>query len=518
MNGDIEISPCSVPEFVDEVVYADDQFQVRKIWRWNVNSIYEDEETGILRVRFRDCGGSTFASVDGRRLTDLTFDDLDGFQEGLACVAIDGCGYGYVNQEMEFVIPMKYNRGGGFNKGRARVELNGQSFFIDKTGKELASDERVMQRNYQKVGYFSEGICPVSMLELDYGDLKYFSDNNGVAGIWGFINENGDEIVKPQYIYAYGYNDGIAIVAKGEWIRDPDTGRYCAEKEIWGGIDANGAEVIPFIFDEIKFFGWCTEYYIAHYGGWKDGAWGVIDRSGNWAAEPVFADIGYEYRDGLFAFYGSCSRDKELMGIYDVRRKRTLFEPQFLDVSFLEDGDIEVEVYDEKIGREVEKIIDQNGIERFKSEYSYIYTVKAPYEVMIRSDGSEKRGFIDKDGTVVVPCVYDAVWGGLDLKHRRFIFAENGKQGIKNFDGEIIIPAEYLEIHGKDNPFLTVRVGTKNRYKEGMITASGITVIDAEYERVFWCKDRKHFFGCADGKCEMYLLEEKQGCRNEREK
>lgn len=516
LSEDLENIPCSIPELVNEIVYEDDEFRVRKIWSWNVKSLYEDEETGLLKVLIKggafNCRGeSTFASVDGRRLTNLTFSILDNFREGLSCVAIDGHGYGYVNKDMEFVIPMKYDRAEGFNRGRARVELNGHFFSIDKTGVELASDCCVMKRNYQEFGHFLEGMCRVSVLKLDYDDLEYFSDDNGVAGIWGFINENGDEIVKPQYIYAYDYDDGVAIVAKGEWIINQDTGRYYAEEEVWGGINSNGAEVIPCIYDGIKFYSGCSDYYIAHFGGWEDGAWGVIDRSGSWAAEPVFDDISYEYRDGLFAFYRSNSCDDEsLMGIYDLRQKRVLFEPQFLDVSFLADGDILVEVYDQRLGRKVEKIINRNGTERFESEYSSIYTWETPYEVMIRSDGRDKHGFIDKDGTVIVPCIYEAVWNGLDLENRRFIFTENGKQGVKNFDGRTIIPATYLEILGKDKPFLTVRVGEKSYYREGMITASGTTVIDAEYERVSWCKDRKNFFACEDGKCEMYLLEKKQ--------
>ena len=435
---------------------------------------------------------------------------LDNFREGLACVAIDGCGYGYVNENMEFVIPMKYDRAEGFNRGRARVELNEQRFSIDDTGRELASDYCVMNRKYQEVGRFFEGLCRVSMLKLNEDDLEYFSDNAGVACIWGFMNENGDEIVKPQYIYAYDYKDGVAIVAKGEWIISPDTERYCAVGELWGGIDTTGTEVIPCIFDEIKFFIGCSDYYIAHYGGWKNGAWGIVDRSGNWAVEPLFVDVDYGYQDGLFAFYGSNPYDDALMGIYDLHQKSVLFEPQFLDVEFLKDGDILVEVYDSELGRAVERIINRKGIERFKSEYSSIYTWKCPYEVVIKNDGGDKHGFIDKDGNVIVPCIYDSVWNGLDLDNHRYIFAQEGKQGIKGFDGKIIIPATYLEIYGKDKLLLTARVGEINRYKEGMITAPGITVIEPEYERIAWCKDHKHFYCCADRKCEMYLVEEIQ--------
>lgn len=146
---------------------------------------------------------------------------------------------------------------------------------------------------------------------------------------------------------------------------------------MWGAIDKEGNEVIPFIFDEIKHF-WDTEdVFIAHYGGWDNGHWGVIDNRGNWLAEPIFEDIDCEYKNGLFAFYKEDRWDDDVpLGIYDTKQKKVIFEPQFLDVSFIDDDWIKVEVFDDELGRNVEKIIDINGKERFHSIYSSIRTWK----------------------------------------------------------------------------------------------------------------------------------------------
>jgi hypothetical protein len=43
---------------------------------------------------------------------------------------------------------------------------------------------------------------------------------------------------------------------------------------------------------------------------------------------------------------------------------------------------------------------------------------------------------------------------------------------------------------------------------EGLITPNGDEVIPAEYERIGWCRDQKHFFCCSDGQCEMYLIDD----------
>ena len=516
----LESSPYSEPSSTDEVIYEDQRFRVRKVWEWSANSIWEDNETGLLKVllhgqALNGYGKSVFATIGGKRLTSLTFDLIDSFQEGLARVAINGRGYGYVDKNMSVVIPLKYDEADSFVDGKATVRLGERRFCIDKEGRELFSVYSVEKAAYQEIGDFSEGLCRVSILKLRMFDLAYHSDYSEIAGVWGYINERGEEVISPQYIYADDFETGIAFVARGEWTIDPkwdnayNTGRYWTEDELWGAIDATGTEVIPCIFDEIKRFEDCTDYFMAHYGGWENGHWGVIDRKGSWVAEPIFAGIDYAYHDGLFAFYGCDSWDDDApMGIYDIHQSKILFEPQFLDVDFLEDGDISVEVFDPTLGRRIEKIMDRNGMERFKSIYTSIRIWHEPYEVVIRENDEDKHGLIDRDGRVIVPCEYPIAWNGFDLQNKRFIFSADGKQGVMSFDGKTIIPPCYLEIHGKDDPFLTVRTGEKDNYLEGLVTAEGAIVIPAEHKHIGWCKDKKHFFCCSHGRCEMYIFEE----------
>lgn len=125
MRGYLESTPYTEPEQVDEIVYEDAAWRVRKLWRWKAKGLYEDEETGLLRVllsglAFNYDGKSTFASVDGERLTGLTFDISDHFSEGRARVAIAGHGYGYIDQNMNLVTPLKYTDAEGARKGAPR--------------------------------------------------------------------------------------------------------------------------------------------------------------------------------------------------------------------------------------------------------------------------------------------------------------------------------------------------------------------------------------------------------------
>lgn len=515
--------PYSEPELTDEIVYDDDKCQVRKLWKWNANELYEDGNTGLLKVlisgeSFNGYGKSVFASMDGRRLTSLTFDLVDDFKDELARVAIIGCGYGFVDRDMNFVVPMKYTEAQEFAGGRAKVRLGDKWLFVDTAGKEIPVVSQALSAQYEDVGIYCEGMCRVSTLKLRALDLAYHSDSAHIAGTWGFVDEAGKEVIAPQYIYANDFENGIAIVAKGKWTIDPkwdnkyNQGRYWTEEELWGGIDKNGSEVIPCIFDEIKYFSDCSDIYMAHIGGWESGRWGVIDQAGGWLAEPVFADFGYDYHDGLITFYAqneSLDPDDVPMGVYDLKQKKVLFEPQFLDVSFLEDGDLLVEIFDKALGRNIQKIIDRSGKERFKSVYSYIYTWKEPYEVVIHDGTGDRCGLIDKDGKVILPCKYPAAWNGFLHERRCIIFEENGKQGVMDYDENVVIPAVYHEIHGGKDPFLTVRVGEKDSYKESLIAVDGTEVIPPAYSRIGWCQDGKHFYCCSEGCCEMYLIENK---------
>lgn len=497
-------------------IYEDGEIEIKRLWKWNAKAMYLDGETGLIKmlisgVAFNTGGVSTFADLDGNRIAGLDFDYIDDFSEGLALIGINGRGYGYIDAAGKIVIPAKYDFGGEFHNGKAKVVRDNKWYFIDKSGNETPFGAPDGKR-YEEVGNFSEGLCRVSTLKLRLMDLAYHTDYESIAGTWGYVDETGREIIPPQYIFAYDFRGGTAIVCKGKWTRDIKWDKerkealYWTEEELWGSIDKTGKEVIPFIFDEIVGFVDTDGMYMAHIGGWKNGKWCVIDNKGNRLTEPIFEDIDYEYKDGLFAFYEAdkWSDDDVPLGIYDINRQKVLFEPQFFDVEFLDDGNIKVEVYDEKLNRRIEKIIDRNGKELFPSVYSSIYTGKELYEVSIRDENGSRKGLIDKNGNVILPCKHDVAWGGIYYDKRRMIFNQDKKQGIMDFDGNIIVPAVYNRIHGTDKPLLTVLAGEKGNL-EGLIKHDGTKVVKPQYKNIIWYNDA-YILCSRDGSCEVLRL------------
>lgn len=138
-----------------------------------------------------------------------------------------------------------------------------------------------------------------------------------------------------QYIYANDFENGIAIVAKGKWTIDPkwdnkyNQGRYWTEEELWGAIDKDGNEVIPFIFDEIKHFFDRSDMFMVHYGGWKDGHWGVVDCKGNPVTKYVYENEIDRKRSRFAEGVIASSAPAEELAL--ARRLLITMNAQFLD-------------------------------------------------------------------------------------------------------------------------------------------------------------------------------------------
>lgn len=97
-------------------------------------------------------------------------------------------------------------------------------------------------------------------------------------GKWGYIDNNGKILVKPQFIWAEEFSEGLAAF-------ENEDGKH-------GYIDETGAVVI-----EPKFDNW-TEFSEGLAAVSVDFEWGYIDKSGKWAIPPQFA-VGRPFSDGL---------------------------------------------------------------------------------------------------------------------------------------------------------------------------------------------------------------------------
>ena len=181
---------------------------------------------------------STYMTKEGKRLCSIDFDYISDFSEGYARVVKKGYGYGFIDANMNFKIPMQYEYAEDFVNGYAKIKQNDNWYLIDSDNKKIEFKSKIDNKKYQEIAEYYEGMCRVSTLKPN---LAYHSDYDEIAGIWGFINEKGEEVIAPQYIYAYDFKEGIAIVCKGKWTIDKK----------W---DNNACKYLAFEGDNVSYF------------------------------------------------------------------------------------------------------------------------------------------------------------------------------------------------------------------------------------------------------------------------
>lgn len=79
-----------------------------------------------------------YINTKGAEVIPVKYNKIGIFKEGLAYAQM-GSRFGFINEKDELIIPFKYDdvNSEGFIDGLAMVAVNGNWFFIDKTGKEF---------------------------------------------------------------------------------------------------------------------------------------------------------------------------------------------------------------------------------------------------------------------------------------------------------------------------------------------------------------------------------------------
>src|SRR5690349_7143516 len=94
---------------------------------------------------------------------------------------------------------------------------------------------------------------------------------------FGYVDVNGNWVIKPDYDNAYAFSSGLGRVKKGG---------------SWSYIDTNGQAITAFRFHRaFSFEGDVARVGMVKAGGGAEITYGLIDRTGAWIAQPVFGHI-----------------------------------------------------------------------------------------------------------------------------------------------------------------------------------------------------------------------------------
>ncbi len=208
-----------------------------------------------------------------------TFDDAGDFTENLGPVKI-GKLWGYVDKNFQLSIKPQFSLAYKFSHGLAGV----------MTKKILGIFGQ------EKFGYIDLSGRWVIQPEYDAG--FHYGDNGlasvGKNGSVGFIDKKGNVAIPFKFEMAFNFQSGIAAAQSG--------GK-------WGFINEDGEWVIKPRFDDVEQF-----YDIDHCKVNENGRWGLLGCNGEWLIKPKFDDISSSMRDGI-----ATAKKDSLWGIIDEK-------------------------------------------------------------------------------------------------------------------------------------------------------------------------------------------------------
>jgi hypothetical protein len=202
--------------------------------------------------------------------------------------------------------------------------------FIDDQGQWVVAPE------YTEALPPSEGLVPVEK-----------------GGAWGFVDTQGREAIEPRFDAARPFTEGLAAVASdGRWhFIDPagktaiagpfaDARPFAAGLaavrvgELWGFVDHAGSSVIEPGFEALGGEPAATPLWI-HVPCFEEGLcaarqgglWGFIDRSGAWAIPARFAEV-QSFHEGLAAVREAAEGEDGKVGFVN-RRGEMVITPRF---------------------------------------------------------------------------------------------------------------------------------------------------------------------------------------------
>ncbi|MBP6532330.1 MAG: WG repeat-containing protein [Bacteroidia bacterium] len=243
----------------------------------------------------------------------------------------------------------------------------------------------------------------VSEMETDYKLQNYTFLPMEKNEKWGYINEEGVELISPQFDDAILFSEGLAVVTLNEKS---------------GYIGKSGKVILPLVYTEAESFQ--NGYAIVM----VDSLYGMINRKGEFVIKPEYDELGDVVEDVCIAVkdgkagYISKYGKKITECVYDLAN-------EFLD-------GFAIVAVDEKHG-----LINTLG--KFVIEPLYDELIAISKNRM-KASNNDKWGVIDRAGNTIATFIYDDIG---DYNDGLALASMNGKYGYIDEQGVERIPMKY---------------------------------------------------------------------------
>src|SRR6185369_12686271 len=281
---------------------------------------------------------------------------------------------GFIDRTGKVVIPPQFDSVSGFSEGLALAMRNGKKFFIDTNGK------TAFEARYDIVNTFSEGVAAVNIGQTRIAHIGVIDK----PGRWGFIDRSGQLVIPMKFTHAESFSEGLAAIKDGER---------------GGFIDHTGKIIFEVPLDVTLGF------HEGIAGVLHRGTLAYFDRTGKQISPPLgYGPRNYSFSEGLVPV-----EIKGKTGFMD-RSGKLVIEPQFEDAEDFSEGLAAVRVHSEE-------------------------TTWCPRdESGSRTGFMNKWGYIDKAGKVVIPAELESAapfsegLGAINQCDQGFFIDKTGKK------------------------------------------------------------------------------------------
>ena len=352
--------------------------------------------------------------------------------------------YGFIDEKENVNIPYQYEYIGCFSEGLSKVRINGKIGYINK------NNQIIIQPIYDEGSYFKDGCCKVVL--------------NGKVGV---INSNGQLLVPhiynrtdrnipqikdlsnkyPQYgcvdisdyysYYQFINTEGDVIISrfKARSVRDfsDNLSAVCNCNDKYGYIDKKGNVAIPFIYE------YATNFIDGISVVRTNDYCGIINKHGEIITPFIYTAIR-DFEKGY-----AWVRKDDKYGLIDKTGKEIV-------PCIYEDTNLGYHSIHENIvygkSKDVYTFYNISGNKLFSIKAEDVGTFK---EGLCRIMINHKWGFVDSNGKIIIPCIYDDV---CDFTDGLCLVSKNKKEYIINHKGlELFsIPGKISHRHYKTTP------------------------------------------------------------------
>ncbi len=422
---------------------------------------------GIMSVKDTNSNKWGCQNLAGKQLIPFIYDNIVDAGNGLISVQ-NNDKWGCVDTTNKILIPIAYSKPFHSENGLITTQTEADvTLFFDANGNQIKPKHLVGK--YKEIGSFVNGVAVVT----------------DVSGMEGLINKMGELIQNCECETITEINYGVAWCLKnGKYVLIDKTGRKIVEVFLndatdfyeglslvknnngYGFIDTSGKFKVPCLYEDGNVF--LNGYACMK----KDGKWGMIDKTGKVVLDFKY-DEQFYYSEGLLGV----KENSKCFYLDIYGKKKIVLKEGIIDVNPFENGLARVSDSDkygfiDKTGKVVVPISFQHVTQFVKGRAVYVESKESELKSV------DKFGLVDKNGLKITKAIYN--WIAIEDSTGIIAVSHTYGWGLIGKNGEIVAPCVYEEIYFNNNSSGLYSVKLNGKW--GYLNKQGKTIIPHKFD------------------------------------